>query len=328
MEMAGTIGKYPGESEISSMGTNSPPFIDVPIRLSDWLVSDGAQVTRPSIDPYREEIEISTFIGGPELRLSAPFFFAHLPRAVSPTLLNAFAKTAMSMGLFLDSGTATDYSIETYRERIISDITSPVDTKVKSVALDWYLADSLNQIKVAEAARGGATLLLRSPASRRSIAAIVKRLASLEQFTGIILDEDEATSDVQLEVAVSLLDRELKQRGVRGGFNILAEGAGVRGSDDIFKLVALGADCVGMGKAALLAVGAAEADREIVLDTKVSHRLENFVAATQKDIKLLAGAAGISNISSTLTGNRELLRSIDLEPSIRVELGVKPAGAP
>ena len=120
---------------------------------------------------------------------------------------------------------------------------------------------------------------------------------------------------MQVEAAVSLLDRELKQHGSRGRFNIIAEGNGVRGSDDIFKMVALGADCVGFGKAALLAIGVEEDDREMVLDTKASQRLENFVAATQKDIKLLAGAAGISNINSTLTGNRELLRSIDLEPS-------------
>jgi glutamate synthase domain-containing protein 2 len=92
-------------------------------------------------------------------------------------------------------------------------------------------------------------------------------------------------------------------------------------------MVALGADCVGFGKAALLAIGVEEDDREIILDAKASQRLENFVAATQKDIKLLAGAAGISNINSTLTGNRELLRSIDLDPSSRIELGVKPAGA-
>jgi hypothetical protein len=83
---------------------------------------------------------------------------------------------------------------------------------------------------------------------------------------------------------------------------------------------------VGLGKAALLAIGAEESDAEVVLDARISQRLENFVAATQKDIKLLAGAAGISNINSTLTGNRELLRSIDLDSATRSELGVKPAG--
>ena len=37
----------------------------------------------------------------------------------------------------------------------------------------------------------------------------------------------------------------------------------VRGSEDIVKLVAMGADCVGFGKAALVAVGF-EDDQEVV----------------------------------------------------------------
>ena len=55
-DMAGTTGKFPAEAEISSMGATSPPHVEAPSRISDWIVSDGAQVTRPSIDPYREEI--------------------------------------------------------------------------------------------------------------------------------------------------------------------------------------------------------------------------------------------------------------------------------
>ena len=328
MDMAGTTGKFPGESEISSMGTNNPPFIEEPVRLADWLVSDGAQVTRPSIDPYREEIEISTFIGGPGLRLSSPFFFTHLPKMISVNLLRAFAKTAIGMGLLFDMDETDGGSVTNFSERLISDIGNGAGSRVRSARLDWYLSNPGSASMVSEAAEGGAVLLLRSPSSRSSIARIIANLGQLGAFAGVILDEDETASDLQLEMAVSLLDRELKQRGQRGRFNVIAENNAVRGSEDIFKLVALGADCVGLGKSALLAIGAEEGDKEVVVDAKVSQRLENFVAATQKDIKLLAGAAGISNINSTLTGNRELLRSIDLEPAIRMELGVKPAGVP
>ena len=176
-------------------------------------------------------------------------------------------------------------------------------------------------------AKDGVKVLLRSPTSWSAIASITKLLRSEEGFSGVILDEDEVGSDMQIEAAVSLLDRELKEHGARGRLNIIAESNGIRGSDDVFKIVALGADCVGMGKAALLAIGVEEGDREMILDARAYQRLENFVSATQKDVKLLAGAAGISNINSTLTGNRELLRSIDLDPSSRIELGVKPAGA-
>jgi len=326
MGMAGTTGKFPGESEISSMGTNSPPFIEEAVRLSDWLVSDGAQVTRPSIDPYREEIEISTFIGGPGLRLSSPFFFSHLPTTFPTALSRAFARTAIGMGLLFDMESGEGESVAPFAERLITDIKSDVKSSVKSARLGWFLSGGPNQSMLEERATGGATLLLRSPSSRDSIATIISNLDTLSPFAGMILDEDEPGSDAQLEITVSLLDRELKQRGMRGRFNIIAEGNGVRGSDDVFKIVALGADCVGLGKSALLAIGAEEGDAEVVLDARISQRLENFVAATQKDIKLLAGAAGISNINSTLTGNRELLRSVDLDPATRIELGIKPAG--
>jgi glutamate synthase domain-containing protein 2 len=324
-DMAGTTGKYPAESEISSMGTNSPPFIQDPVRLTDWLVSDGAQVTRPSIDPYREEIEISSYIGGADLRLSSPFFFTRLPPNTPESVVMMFARAANAMGLLLDIDRSTGATLEPFKERIISDIEGGFSSGVRSVRLGWYLADPTRG-SLAKSVAGGAPLLLRSPSAWGAIATIMRNIAVMDIFSGIILDEDEVGSDMQVEAAVSLLDRELKHHGLRGKLNVIAESNGMRGSDDIFKTVALGADCVGFGKAALLAIGVEEDDREIILDAKASQRLENFVAATQKDIKLLAGAAGISNINSTLTGNRELLRSIDMEPSSRIELGVKPAG--
>ena len=325
-DMAGTTGKYPAESEISSMGTNSPPFIDEPVRLTDWLVSDGAQVTRPSIDPYREEIEISSYIGGTGLRTSSPFFFTHLPPRTPESILAIFAKVADAMGLLFDADRAVSAGLEPYKERMISDLQNGLDSGLRSARLGWYISDPGNASLAREKA-AGAVLLLRAPSSRSAIATIIKNLASMDVFSGVILDEDEPGSDMQVETAVSLLDRELKEQRLRGKLSVIAEGNGIRGSDDVFKMVALGADCVGFGKAALLAIGVEEDDREMILDAKAAQRLENFVAATQKDIKLLAGAAGISNINSTLTGNRELLRSIDLAPSSRIELGVKPAGA-
>ena len=101
----------------------------------------------------------------------------------------------------------------------------------------------------------------------------------------------------------------------------------IRGADDIFKLLALGADSAGLGRAGLLAVGFEEGDSEIVFDAKRSIvHLENFVIALEKEIKLLAGAAGVSSLSSSLVGNRELLRSIDLAEDVRKELGIKPSG--
>ena len=103
-DMAGSTGKSPAEAEISSMGAISPPHLEAPSRISDWIVSDGAQVTRPSIDPYREEIEISTHLKGSQpIRLAAPFFFTHLSRETPQQVRTIFARTALAMGLLSGS---------------------------------------------------------------------------------------------------------------------------------------------------------------------------------------------------------------------------------
>jgi glutamate synthase (NADPH) GltB2 subunit (EC 1.4.1.13) len=40
--------------------------------LIDWLRLDGAQVTKPSIDPYREDIDTSVYLAGGRLTMSSP----------------------------------------------------------------------------------------------------------------------------------------------------------------------------------------------------------------------------------------------------------------
>ncbi|MFI5421302.1 MAG: glutamate synthase-related protein, partial [Nitrososphaerales archaeon] len=121
-EMAGTTGKSPAEAEISSMGATSPPFVEEPARLVDYLVSDGAQVTRPSIDPYREEIEIFSHVPGPEettFRLSAPFFFTHLPDSIPAGVRRVFARTSIAMGLLFDVDKRDIGEYSPFTERLI-----------------------------------------------------------------------------------------------------------------------------------------------------------------------------------------------------------------
>ncbi len=324
-DMAGTTGKSPREAEISSMGSVSPPCVEAPTRISDWLVSDGAQVTRPSIDPYREEIEISARLPGSKVRLAAPFFFTHLDEEMPPRVRQIFARTALAMGLLFDLHQCSLEGLEKYSERIIS---STDRSTLLSIDLDDYITNqrSLNQINKTEP--NSQIKLLRLPSSTESIDYATANLAKLDAFSDFIIDEDAPGSKIPLEVAVSRLDRTLKENNARSRFGILAEGNYVRGSDDIFKLVALGANCVGFGKAALIAIGFEERAKEMVFDAARSMaHLENLVVAMEKDLKLLAGAAGVSSLSSSLVGNRELLRSVDLDPAIRKKLGVKPAGA-
>jgi glutamate synthase domain-containing protein 2 len=323
-ELAGTTGKSPGEAQISSMGSIGPPFIEAPSRLSDWVVTDGAQVTRPSIDPYREEIEIVNYLAQGRIRLAAPFFFTHLPESVPDNVRTIFARTASAMGLLYDDSTGR-LNGGKYPGRVIiaSDHSDAPGSTISAVDLKKH--SSGPSPRDGNGKQGAA--FLRIPSSTKALEWVHSNLKSLEAFQGFIIDEDDEESDIQLELSVSKLDRELIEKDVRWRFDILAEGNMVRGSEDIVKLVAMGADCVGFGKAALVAVGF-EDDQEIVIEMqKLADHLENLVVAFVKDIKLLAGAAGMSSVASSLVGNREILRTVELDPGIRKELGIKPAGA-
>jgi glutamate synthase domain-containing protein 2 len=318
-DMAGTTGKSPAEAEISSMGSIGPPFVQEPARLLDWLVTDGAQVTRPSIDPYREEIEISTQLHGTP-KLAAPVLFTHPTGNVPDEVQRAFARTALAMGLLFDQHTHNTTNVEKYHERIIS---STGQTGLTSVDIYRYNTDQRKDGHVNEKIQ-----LLRSPSTEEAVEWIGSRLGVLPNYTSIIIDEDLQESNLPLELTVSSLDQLLKRNSARPHIDIIAESNSIRGSDDVFKLLALGADCVGLNKAALIAIGFEEGNKQMVFDvTKSTRHLENFVIAMEKDLKLLAGAAGVSSLASTLVGNRELLRSVDLDHRLRKRLHVKPAGA-
>ena len=84
---------------------------------------------------------------------------------------------------------------------------------------------------------------------------------------------------------------------------------------------------MGISKSALIGIGYT-AEKLERFDFEVGReRLENLVLGLQKEVKLLAGAAGVSSVHKSLTGNRELLRSIDLDPIKRRRLDVKAGGA-
>jgi glutamate synthase domain-containing protein 2 len=105
----------------------------------------------------------------------------------------------------------------------------------------------------------------------------------------------------------------------------------VRGAEDVFKHLALGADAVGIGSLALLGAFGRTADEAMELEDpewtsdQAAIRLENLLWALQKELRLMLGAAGASS-ATTLVSSRELLRAVDLDPDVRRLLDVKPAG--
>ena len=144
-------------------------------------------------------------------------------------------------------------------------------------------------------------------------------------------NNDETTIDLAIitsEIDKLLRNTQIDNTPARSKLNLLVEGSRVRGAADIFKLIGLGADAVGISKSALISLNY-DPDKNDKFDRDKAHeKLEYFILGLQKELKLLAGAAGISSIQNSLTGNRELFRSLDLDPEIRQRLDIKPGGAP
>ena len=125
--------------------------------------------------------------------------------------------------------------------------------------------------------------------------------------------------------------------------SLIASG-GLRESADVVKAIALGADAVYIGTAALVAMGCrvcgtcyrglcpwgiATQRPDLVkrLDTEqASVQVSNLLHAWTLEISELMGAAGINSIES-LRGNRDRLRGYLLDESIMKVLDVKGIGA-
>ncbi len=147
---------------------------------------------------------------------------------------------------------------------------------------------------------------------------------------------------IPLELALAAVDDRLRQEGIRNQASILAAG-GIRCSADVVKAIALGADAVYIGTAALIAMGCGMCQKCYTgkcpwgittndpylakrLNPEVAtERLINLVHAWGHEIQEMLGGMGLNAIES-LRGNRERLRGVDLS---RVELdilGIKHAG--
>lgn len=147
---------------------------------------------------------------------------------------------------------------------------------------------------------------------------------------------------IPIELALAAVDERLRREGIRNRVSIIAAG-GIRSSADIAKAIALGADAVGIGTAALQALGCklcqkcytgncswGIATQRPDLVNRIdpewgAERLTNLIRAWEHELKEVLGALGINAIES-LRGNRERLRAVGLEQVELEVLGVKAAG--
>ena len=147
---------------------------------------------------------------------------------------------------------------------------------------------------------------------------------------------------IPVELALASVDQRLRDEGIRDRVSIVVGGS-IRSSADVVKALALGADCVYIATAALLALGChlcrschtgkcnwgiATQIPALVkrLNPEIGYkRLVHLLAAWQHEIKEMMGGMGINSIES-LKGNRLMLRGVGLNEKELEILGIKYAG--
>ncbi|MDD1752261.1 MAG: IMP dehydrogenase [Methanotrichaceae archaeon] len=147
---------------------------------------------------------------------------------------------------------------------------------------------------------------------------------------------------IPIELAISSVDRRLREEGIRNKCSIVAAG-GIRCSADAIKAIALGADAIYIGTAALIAMGCTLCQKcytdkcnwgICTQDPRLSgrlnidiaaQRLSNLIQAWSHEIKEILGGMGINAIES-LRGNRDHLRAVGLYEWELDVLGIKGAG--
>ena len=147
---------------------------------------------------------------------------------------------------------------------------------------------------------------------------------------------------IPMELALAAVDKRLREEGIRHKCSILAAG-GIRCSADALKAIALGADAVYIGTAALVAMGCTlcqkcytgkcnwgitTQDPYLIkrLNPEITtRRLINLLKGWSHEIQEMLGGMGINAIES-LRGNRDHLRGVGLEEWELNVLGVKGAG--
>ena len=147
---------------------------------------------------------------------------------------------------------------------------------------------------------------------------------------------------IPIELALASVDTRLRQEGIRGEVSLVAGGS-IRCSADVVKAVALGADAVYIGTAALMALGChlcrschsgrcawgiatQRPDLTARLDPQEgARRLVNLITAWRREMEEMMGGMGINSIEA-LRGNRLMLRGVGMTRKELEILGIKHAG--
>jgi glutamate synthase domain-containing protein 2 len=389
----------------------------------DHLVLNASQVTNPSIDPLREPMELTTWLGrkpdrlelaksntlktalASQVRLEVPIMFAAMSYgAVSLNVHTSLARAATEMGTLWNTGEGGLHpSLYKYGDNTIVQVASGRF----GVHADYLDAARVVEIKIGQGAKPGIgghlpgekvsaeVSLTRmipqgtdalSPAPQHDIYSIedlAQLIYALKEATNytkpisvkiaavhnsaaiasgmvrggadiIVLDGLRGSTGaapkvirdnvgIPIELALASVDTRLREEGIRNQASIVVSG-GIRNSGDVAKAIALGADAVYIGTAALIALGCHVCQQchtgkcawglcttDLRLTKRVNpdigaRRLANLLRGWSIELKDILGGLGVNAIES-LRGNRLHLRGVGLTDTELEILGVRMAGS-
>jgi glutamate synthase domain-containing protein 2 len=389
----------------------------------DHLVLNASQVTNPSIDPLREPMELTTWLGrkpdrleldksnklktalASQVRLEVPVMFAAMSYgAVSLNVHTSLARAATEMGTLWNTGEGGLHpSLYKYGDNTIVQVASGRF----GVHADYLDAARVVEIKIGQGAKPGIgghlpgekvsaeVSLTRmipqgtdalSPAPQHDIYSIedlAQLIYALKEATNytkpisvkiaavhnsaaiasgmvrggadiIVLDGLRGSTGaapkvirdnvgIPIELALASVDTRLREEGIRNQASIVVSG-GIRNSGDVAKAIALGADAVYIGTAALIALGCHVCQQchtgkcawglcttDLRLTKRVNpdigaRRLANLLRGWSIELKDILGGLGVNAIES-LRGNRLHLRGVGLTDTELEILGVRMAGS-
>ncbi|MFP3880309.1 MAG: glutamate synthase-related protein [Dehalococcoidia bacterium] len=388
----------------------------------DHLVLNASQVTNPSIDPLREPMELTTYLGrkpdrvdiGPlgletelaaQVKLEIPVMFSAMSYgAISLNVQESLARAATEMGTlwntgegglhpglykygnntivqvasgrfgvhseYLDAARVVEIKIgqgakpgiggHLPGEKVSAEVSStrmiPKGTDALSPAPqhDIYSIEDLAQLVYAlkEATNYTKPVSVKIAAVHNSAAiasgmvragADIIVLDGLRGSTGAAPKIIRDNVGIPIELALASVDDRLRQEGIRHQASVVIAG-GIRNSGDVAKAIALGADAVYIGTAALVALGCALCQQchtgkcawgvcttDPWLTKRINpdigaRRLSNLLRGWSLELKDILGGMGINAVES-LRGNRLHLRGVGLTDTELEILGVRMAGS-
>jgi len=387
----------------------------------DHLVLNASQVTNPSIDPLREPMELTTYLGRkpdrvefdshglktelpPQVKLEVPVMFSAMSYgAVSLNVHESLARAATEMGTLWNTGEGGLHSkLYKYGDNTIVQVASgrfgvhpeylniakvveikigqgakpgigghlpgeKVSAEVSSTRMipkgtdalspapqhDIYSIEDLAQLVYAlkEATNYSKPVAVKIAAVHNSAAiasgmvragADIIVLDGLRGSTGAAPKIIRDNVGIPIELALASVDDRLRQEGIRNQASVVIAG-GIRNSGDVAKAIALGADAVYVGTAALIALGCTTCQQchtgkcawgicttDPWLTKRVNpdigaRRLSNLLRGWSLELKDILGGMGINALES-LRGNRLHLRGVGLTDTELEILGVRMAG--